>query len=262
MSFEKEMQIKAEEEIKIILEETRKRLEFISRENIEIKQAAESYKHETREMIKALRESESRIDTLQRNLKIKEDIIKEFQKNISITEKDPRTTSLKHIKAQTNKLDIKRLEMTEKRAISDSPERKNLQLSDRANDSSHKSMLIEAMKLANAQSPKDFFEKISIMKQEIVKCKKIRKLIDKISDMIVQCSPSGSFNKEPSTHQIWKWLTRLLEEYMKLKQSISGESFNKLCKILGTDSIDEMIEKIEKTSHLQNSKSRGPVRGN
>ena len=259
ISFEKEMQIKAEEEIKIVLEETRRRVELISRENIEIKQAAESYKHETWEMIKAFRESESKIDILQRNLKVKEDIIKEFQNNLVSPEKEPRTTSLKHIKAQTNKVDITRLDLSEKKALFDSPERKDLQLSDRADDSSHKSMLIEAMKLANAKNPKDFFEKISIMKQEIAKCKKFKKLIEKISDMIVQCSPSGSFNREPSTHQIWKWLTRLLEEYMKLKQSISGESFNRLCKILDTDSIDEMIERI---SYLQNSKSRGLVRSN
>ena len=172
-------------------------------------------------------------------------------------EKDSKCLSLKNVKAQTNKVDIKRLELTAKRGISQSPDRKLLQLTDRGEEASCKSILNEAMKTINALDFKDFFEKLSHFRQSLLKYKKIKKLIDKISDMIVQCSPSGYFNNEPSIHQIWKWLTRVLEEYMKLKQSVSGESFNRLCRLLGTASIEEMVEKVV---YLQNSRSRGLLR--
>ena len=71
-----------------------------------------------------------------------------------------------------------------------------------------------------------------------------RKLLNKISDMIVQCSPLGTFSKEPSSALIWQWLKRLFEEYMKLKQSISGQAFSQLCDMFNTDDMQKIIEKI------------------
>ena len=205
--FEKDMQAKTEEELKLLLEDNRKRWEIMLRENNELKNIVEVFKQEKREIMKELKEYELKNEILQKNLKVKEGIIKDLQLAFSNLEKQTEkkeglTKSNQNIKAQTNKVHIKHLDIPEKRGISDSPERKNFQSSDRADETLYKTILIESMKLLGIQSPKEFYERITHYKQSYSKYKKIKKFIDKISDMIVQCSPSGSFNREPSTHQI------------------------------------------------------------
>ncbi|OMJ94049.1 hypothetical protein SteCoe_2819 [Stentor coeruleus] len=44
------------------------------------------------------------------------------------------------------------------------------------------------------------------------------KLYEKLADLLVQCSPKGRFESLPSCHQVWKWVTRILEDYMILKK--------------------------------------------
>lgn len=255
--FDKDIHLKAEEDIRKLLEESRKRYESIIKENNDMKHALENSKIEKKESLKELRESENLIEKMQKTLKFKEDLIKDLNQTIVNLEKDLISSTKPNIKSQTNKFNIKRLDIPEKRGISDSPEHKHFHFSDRSEENIIKNIWSEALKSLNVSSAKEFFEKIVYLKQSQLKYKKFKKLIDKISDMIVQCSPTGSFSREPSNHQIWKWLTRLLEEYMKLKQSVSGESFNKLCQALNTDSIEEMLEKV---AHLQNSRSRGVLR--
>jgi hypothetical protein len=128
----------------------------------------------------------------------------------------------------------------EKRGCSDSPDRGGL--SDR--DETFRHVFLEAKRILNASSSNDLKEKIMKLKEVQNKYKKTQKFISKLSNMLVQISPLGSFEKEPSTRQIWKWLTRLLEEYMKIKQSVSGESFLKLANLLGTANVEEMVDKV------------------
>ena len=94
----------------------------------------------------------------------------------------------------------------------------------------------------------DFYSKLSHLRQYHKKYKHSKRLIDKIADVIVQCSPTGSFNRNPSLHQIWKWITGLLEEYMALKQSLEG-GFYHLCDLVNADNMDSLIEKVEYMQH-------------
>ena len=255
--FELEMTCKTEEEVKKLLEESRKKNEILIKEVNDLKLLTENFRLEKREANRDLKEFELKIEKLQKTLAFKEDTIAELLSNLSNLEKEVNLASKKNIKAQTNKLNIKKLDLFQKRGISESPDRKNLQLTGRGDESSLKGILYDAMKIVNAETSKDFLDKICYLRQSCSDYKKMKKLFDKISQMIIQFSPSGSFNKEPSIHQIWKWFKILLEEYMRLKQSTSGENFNKLCYLLGTDSIEGIIEKV---AILQNSRSRGTLK--
>jgi chromosome segregation ATPase len=261
--FDKDMYHKAEEDYKRIIEEMRKKTEHISKENVEAKQIIEVLKHEKREILKSLRDIESKSESMLKNLKIKEDLISNLQQSICDLEKEKSSlgnSANLNSNLNSGKISTRRLEISDLRGVSESPDRKKIfGLSERADETMYKNLYLEANKLLSAENHNDFKDKIVKVKDIYAKYMKLRKFIDKLADMIVQCSPSGSFNKEPSTHQIWKWLTRLLEEYMKIKQSISGGSYEKLCQILNTENIEIMVERV---AQLQNSRSRGVLRNN
>lgn len=49
--------------------------------------------------------------------------------------------------------------------------------------------------------------------------KEAGKLVDCLTDMIINCAPEGYFtNTKPTMKQIWKWLKSILKEYMILKK--------------------------------------------
>ncbi|OMJ76791.1 hypothetical protein SteCoe_23765 [Stentor coeruleus] len=261
--FDKDMYIKAEEDYKRIIEEMRKKSEYISKENVEFKQLFEVLKHEKREILKNFRDIESKSESMLKNMKIKEDLINNLQQTISDLEKEKSSLgNSANINSNMNsgKISIRKLEISNSRGISESPDKKKIfGLSERTDKLMYKNLYLEAKELLSAENHNEFKDKIAKVKDIYAKYMKLKKFIDKLADMIIQCSPSGSFSKEPSTHQIWKWLTRLLEEYMKIKQSISGGSYEKLCQILNTENIEVMVERV---AQLQNSRSRGVLRNN
>lgn len=256
LNFDKELSKKTEDELKKIIEDLKKKLESLYKENLEHRQNFENYRLEKRDLLKNLKESELNIEEFEKSLRVKDEQIRSLEETVEETRKKEKLqTTSQTLKLKHSKFNIKPLEL-EKRGISDSPERKNLQLSDRSEEF-YRNFYMEARKLFNADSYTQIREKMFKFKDVYLKYKKTQKFIGKLGNMIVQCSPSGSFESEPSTHQIWKWVTRLLEEYMKLKQSVSGDSFNKLCGLLGVGSIDEILEKV---IQLQSGRLRGNPR--
>jgi hypothetical protein len=182
------------------------------------------------------------LQQFEESLKSKDEIIRNLELALEEANK-PELKSLNSLSLKNpNKFTIKPLEL-EKRGVSDSPERKNLQLSDRSEEF-YKNFYLEAKKILATDSFAATREKLLKFREIYSKYKKTEKFIKKLANMVLQCSPSGSFESEPTSHQIWKWLTRLLEEYMKLKQSLSGESLNKLCGILGATGIEDVLEKV------------------
>ena len=197
--------------------------------NTELKELYEFIEEEKKYFESELIEAEKLIQRLQKTLKLKEDAIMDLHHSRSNLEKELGSLTQQNFhKDSDKKIDFKRLKIPDRRGVSNSPERAGFNFTERTEDVSYKVMCQEAMKIIGVSSSKDFYSKLLHLKQYHSRCKKSRKLIDRLSDMIVQCSPVGSFNKEPNTHQIWKWITRLLEEYMKIKQSEVGEGFIKL----------------------------------
>ena len=46
------------------------------------------------------------------------------------------------------------------------------------------------------------------------------KLYEKLADLMCQCSPKGKFDGLPTCQQVWKWITRILEDYMSIKKDL------------------------------------------
>ena len=40
-----------------------------------------------------------------------------------------------------------------------------------------------------------------------------------IIEMVVSCHPEGYFKEKPNLKQCWKWLKKIMEEYMALKKT-------------------------------------------
>lgn len=45
-------------------------------------------------------------------------------------------------------------------------------------------------------------------------------LVDKICGVVEELSPPGSFTRRPSLHQVWRWVERLIEEYLSLRKQV------------------------------------------
>jgi hypothetical protein len=52
--------------------------------------------------------------------------------------------------------------------------------------------------------------------------KVVHKLYEKLAHLLVQFSPKGKFEGLPSCHHVWKWITRVLEDYMNIKKRIAN----------------------------------------
>ena len=247
LAFDKELSKKTEDEFKKIIEDLKKKLDLIHKENLEHRQNFENFRLEKRDLLKNIKESELNTLQFEESLKAKDETIK----NLELALDEASKLEIKSINSQSSKL--KTLDL-DKKTFSDSPERKNLQFSDRS-DEFYKGFYFEARKILAADSYSSAREKLLKTREVYIKFKKTEKFIRKLANMVLQCSPSGSFDTEPSPHQIWKWLTRLLEEYMKLKQSLSGENFNRLCALLGAESIEEIVDKVVQLQRRGNLRS-------
>lgn len=48
------------------------------------------------------------------------------------------------------------------------------------------------------------------------------KLYQRLADLMVQCAPKDKFSSLPTCSQVWKWVTRILEDYMTIKKELSS----------------------------------------
>ena len=82
--------------------------EILIKEVNDLKLLTENFRLEKREANRDLKEFELKIEKLQKTLAFKEDTIAELLSNLSNLEKEVNLASKKNIKAQTNKLNIKK----------------------------------------------------------------------------------------------------------------------------------------------------------
>ena len=218
---EKESFFKAEEQMQQTLQE-------IMKENQELKEMAEMVEIERDQMQSELKESLNVIERLRKTVKTKEELIWELSNKKADLEKEIESaTSREFFKSGFES--------------AGSPQK--FGFTDRK-DGNFKEVCFEGMKIVGVGSVKDFYAKLIHLRQSHSKYKKMRKLVDRVSDMIVQCSPSGTFEKEPTIHQIWKWITSLVEDYMRIKKSVEMDNLQKLMKITGAKDYDEMVYKV------------------
>ncbi|CAG9328535.1 unnamed protein product [Blepharisma stoltei] len=78
-----------------------------------------------------------------------------------------------------------------------------------------------------------------------------RKLVERLRSLIIDCSPPGAFDKNPSLKRIWKWIRRLTEEYLQLKKESNQNATEKevlirLKKALSVENTEEIPRSLTK----------------
>ena len=242
--FEKETRHKSEEEFKKLLIEFKIKDDISTKEIQQLKKSFRKVESDKKKLADSLAEANVLIDQLQTNLRSKEDKIANICKSQKKLELELDILSSPKFKVEPARIDFNRLKIPERLGTSSSPDPCEYNFTDRGEDLSYKAVCQDLMRIVGASSTKDFQSKILHLKQHHSKYKKAKKLIDRISEMIVQCSPEGLFKNEPTTRQIWRWITKLLEEYMKIKQSITGEAFFRLCEMLDANSPEDLVKKV------------------
>lgn len=252
---EKESHLKTEENLKKKLEDYKKREEILIEELNHLRKSKSIYEDEKKDMIKALNDSRDIIEKLKKALKSKEQALAGMRE-LQTEEDDKDTEKLKSKSFDPKKIDFQRLKIPEKFETLTSPEKYEKNFTDRSVEGKYKKICYESMKIIGVTSTKDIFPRLLHLRQYHTKNKKSKKLVNCISNMIIQCCPDGTFKNPPTTREIWRWITRLLEEYMKLKQTTSGETFYKLLEILQIESVDEIVDKV--TGLIRNKGSYKP----
>lgn len=241
--FEKDLHEKSEEDLKKKLEEYKKREEKLLAELNELRRSFENLEKEKTEISRALSKAKEVIETQKKSIKSKDQA--EYERFDIRTEEDEKDREKR--KGQTfdqRKFDFQRLRIPERIATGPSPERVDHNFTDRNDEGKYKKICHESMRIIGVSTSKDLFPRLMHLRQHHSKNKKSKKLCQMISDMIIQCSPEGAFKEPPTTREIWKWITRLLEEYMKLKQTISGDTFYRLMDLLQIENVDEIVDRV------------------
>ncbi|OMJ77251.1 hypothetical protein SteCoe_23200 [Stentor coeruleus] len=241
--YEKESHAKAEESLKKKIEDYKKREEILIEELNHLRKSKSIFEDEKKDMIKALSDSRDIIEKLKKALKSKEQALAEMRE-LQTEEDDKGIEKIKSKSFEPKKIDFQRLRIPEKFETLASPEKYEQNFTDRSIENKYKKLCYESMRIIGVTSTKDIFPRLLHLRQYHTKNKKSKKLVSCISNMIIQCCPDGTFKNPPTTREIWRWITRLLEEYMKLKQTTSGETFYKLLEILQIESVDEIIDKV------------------
>jgi hypothetical protein len=236
--FERESYIKAEEEHKKTLTIYRNKEDLYIKEINELKSIQNSIEDDKVQLEIKLKDAEYLIKKLQNTVK------PSSRKHRSSIEKDQETSPSRLFKIDTKNFNMQRLKIPERLGTSTSPDRFECNFTERTEDVSYKNICQESMKILGVTEARELYSKLLHLIKYHSEYKKYKKLVDRVSEMIIQCSPQGFFKEKPNLHQIWRWITRMLEEYMKIKQSVTGEAFNKLRQMLTSNTPEEMIEKV------------------
>ena len=86
----------------------------------------------------------------------------------------------------------------------------------------------EVMSLLGVSEVSDILHQTTYLLDCFQKSKDTKKLVEKMSSLLLQMSPQGTFERKPNNKQIWKWFIRVLEQYMQLKQTLKGGLINEL----------------------------------
>lgn len=73
--------------------------------------------------------------------------------------------------------------------------------------------ILSALKLENAQEILPTLKALRSHKANSV-------LVQRLSALVKECAPPGTFHPWPSKKQIWKWIRRVIEDYLSLKSSL------------------------------------------
>jgi hypothetical protein len=96
-----------------------------------------------------------------------------------------------------------------------------------------KRLITELMKEFNVETTSAIITCIKDQQKQVKSHTKWKDFIDKITSLVIECSPPGTFDKTPTLKRIWRWIRRLIEEYLYIKkeQEMSNNYRNLLLSI-------------------------------
>ena len=238
--FEKDIHIKAEEELKRALNETRKSESQLKKEAKSLRGNNEMLENEKKDLMKSLDEQKTSLAKVQKELNSRNEELISLRTSKDFEFESPKSPGMNF---DPRKFDFQRLRIPDKLSPSSHD---NLEHFTERNENSYKAMCAEAMKIVGVHDVKDFYPRLLHLRQYHSKYKKAKQVVERISDMMVQCSPEGTFKEPPSNRQIWRWITRLLEEYMRLKQSLAGDLLYKLGDLLEVQNLEDIFDRVFK----------------
>jgi hypothetical protein len=236
--FEKNQLAKAENDLRKALFESETLEKDLKKDLKLLRISNEKLENDKKDLQKLLSEQRHSFEMLQRELLTKTEELQSLRTSKDFEFESPKSPGLSF---DPRKFDFQRLRIPEKLSPT-SPETAEY-LTER-HEMSFKATCLEAMKIVGISEIKDFYPRLLHLRQYHSKYKKAKQIVDRISDMMVQCSPEGTFKQSPSTRQIWRWITRLLEEYMRLKQSLAGDLLYKLCDLLEVQHLEDILDSV------------------
>jgi hypothetical protein len=73
------------------------------------------------------------------------------------------------------------------------------------------------MRELEVENKQDILPKIRVLVKN-QENKENSKIIECLTNLLINCAPEGYFDEKPPLSKVWKWLKTLLNEYMKLKR--------------------------------------------
>lgn len=112
-------------------------------------------------------------------------------------------------------------------------------LSPKASVPSQSRVLKELLVLLDLKNSEDLLPCVEKLRQKSRVTSHMQDFIEKLQGVIVDCSPPDAFPATPSLNQMWKWVRRLVEEYMNIRKST--EILQKLLQLLRVKSPTESV---------------------
>jgi len=109
--------------------------------------------------------------------------------------------------------------------------------------------------LADELEVQNMNEILPRLKEILHESKSNTKFVDKVTELVASCSPPGHFKSRPTVKQAWKWIRRLMEEYMSMKKGTTDSSREILRTIMDYLNVEEKGEAISKVKQLLSENS-------
>lgn len=107
------------------------------------------------------------------------------------------------------------------------------------------SILAELLSILKLNNIQEIINEVKTLKKK----PKPSNLEERLGKMVKDLSPEGTFNLCPTPQQCWKWVRRVVEDYLKIKKDLEKEDknrevINKLIKISGVENSSQLYKKI------------------
>ena len=111
-------------------------------------------------------------------------------------------------------------------------------------DKSHHSrhhLMKELMKLLELTQPEDLLPCVESLCKHHKQHAQTLDFIQRFQVIVTACSPPAAFTEPPTLPQMWKWVRRLVEEYMRVRKTDAEEVLGQMRMLLRAKTNEEVV---------------------